>query len=158
MDGLAAVRYSVHNSRVDCTGRVWPFADRCDGASDVMGPLRRPSASTFRSRTLSTASPRREWGRHRCSDHGRRRLDGLAVVARGAEPLADGTGVGLRRLGLGPARAGDPLSVTDEATDERFYERFKWSVIAQIEADRSMLDATDILGWVEAAALAVAER
>ena len=66
--------------------------------------------------------------------------------------------MGLRRLGLGPARAGDPLSVTDEATDERFYERFKWSVIAQIEADRSMLDATDILGWVEAAALAVAER
>ena len=70
------------------------------------------------------------------------------MVARGAEPLADGTGVGLRRLGLGPARAGDPLSVTDEATAERF----KWSVIAPMEADRSMLDASDILGWLEAAA------
>ena len=68
-----------------------------------------------------------------------RRLAGLAGVARGAEPLADGTGVGLRRLGLDPARAGDPLSVTDGATAERFCERFKWSVIAPIEADRSML-------------------
>ena len=40
---------------------------------------------------------RRE-GQGRGSDHGRRRLAGLAVVARGAELLADGTGVGLRRL------------------------------------------------------------
>ena len=31
MDGLVAVRYCVHNSRVNCTGPVWPFADRCDG-------------------------------------------------------------------------------------------------------------------------------
>ena len=34
MDSLLAVRYCVHNSRVDCTGPVWPFADRCDRASD----------------------------------------------------------------------------------------------------------------------------
>ena len=50
-------------------------------------------------------------------------------------------------------------------TDEATAERFKWSVIAPLEADRSMLDASDILGWLEAAAgtddfmrLAVAER
>ena len=34
MDGLLAVRYCVHNSRVNCTGPVWPSADRCDRASD----------------------------------------------------------------------------------------------------------------------------
>ena len=59
MDGLAAVRYSVHNSRVDCTGPVWPFADRSGGACDVMGHLRQPSASTFRPRNPSTAAPRK---------------------------------------------------------------------------------------------------
>ena len=68
--------------------------------------------------------------------------------------------------GLDPARAGDPLSVTDEATAERFYERFKRSVIARIEA--GPLDAgtpATLFGWREAAAgtddfmrLAVAER
>ena len=40
------------------------------------------------------------------------RAAGLAVVTGGhwrcGEPFADGTGMGLRRLGTGPARAGDP--------------------------------------------------
>ena len=40
------------------------------------------------------------------------RDDRPAVVAGGAEPLADGTGVGLRRLGSGPAGAGDPPRLT----------------------------------------------
>ena len=61
--------------------------------------------------------------------------------------------MGLRRLGAGPARAGAILlAVTDEATAERFYQRFKWDVIAPIEADRWVLDAGDVLGWLEQAA------
>ena len=59
------------------------------------------------------------------------------------------------------------LAVTDEATAERFYQRFKWDVIiAPIEADRWALDATGVLSWLESAAagtndvlrLAVEER
>ena len=54
--------------------------------------------------------------------------------------------------------------MTDEATAERFYQQFKWSVIAPIEADRWTLDAGDVVGWLESAAsddivsLAVEER
>ena len=33
--------------------------------------------------------------------------------------------------------------MTDEATAERFYQRFKWDVIAPIEADRWALDSSD---------------
>ena len=40
------------------------------------------------------------------------------------------------------------LAVTDQATAERFYQRFKWSVIAPISADRWALDAGDVLGWL----------
>ena len=43
------------------------------------------------------------------------------------------------------------LAVTDQATAERFYQRFKWSVIAPIEADRWALDAGDVLGRLESA-------
>ena len=69
------------------------------------------------------------------------------------KPLADGTGVGLRRVGPGPAGAGYPAGGdTDAATAERFYQQFKWSVIAPIEADRWALDAGDVLGWLESAA------
>ena len=69
-------------------------------------------------------------------------------------------GSGSAQLALGDPAVGGRR---DEA--ERSNERFKWSVIAPIEADRSTLDASDILGWLEAAAgtddlirLAVAER
>ena len=104
-------------------------------------------------------------GQGRGPDHGRRRLAGLEVVARGAEPLADGTAWGYGGSGPAQLAPGVLLSVTDAATAERFYQRFKWSVIAPIEADRWTLDAGDILGWLESAAgtddfmrLAVAER
>ena len=48
--------------------------------------------------------------------------------------------------------AGGLLAVTDEATAERFYQRFKWNVIPTIEADRWALDANDVLDWLELAA------
>ena len=56
--------------------------------------------------------------------------------------------------GSGPAQLSlaIPLAVTDEATAERFYQRFKWSVVAPIEADRWALDAGDVLGWLDSAA------
>ena len=44
------------------------------------------------------------------------------------------------------------LAVTDEATAERFYQRFKWDVIAPIEADRWALDTGEVLGWLQSAA------
>ena len=44
------------------------------------------------------------------------------------------------------------LAVTDAATAERFYQRFKWDVIAPIEADRWALDSGDVRGWLESAA------
>ena len=58
------------------------------------------------------------------------------------------------------------LAATDEATAERFYQRFEWDVIAPIAADRWALDAGEVLGWLESAAagtdevvrLAVEER
>ena len=56
--------------------------------------------------------------------------------------------------GSGPAQLSLAimLAVTDEATAERFYQRFKWSVVAPIEADRWALDAGDVLGWLDSAA------
>jgi len=42
--------------------------------------------------------------------------------------------------------------VTEAATAERFYQQFKWSVIAPIEADRWALDAGDVLDWLESVA------
>ena len=44
------------------------------------------------------------------------------------------------------------LAVTDEATAEQFYQKFKWDVLAPLEVDRWVLDAGDILGWLESAA------
>ena len=97
------------------------------------------------------------------------RVDGASLdwrsslAVRNHSPTGPAWGYG----GLGPAQLapGILLSVTDAATAERFYQRFKWSVIAPIEADRWTLDAGDILGWLESAAgtddfmrLAVAER
>ena len=53
------------------------------------------------------------------------------------KPLADGSVVGLRRLRGQPSRRWPSCrAVTDEAPAERFYQRFKWDVIAPIEADR----------------------
>ena len=45
------------------------------------------------------------------------------------------------------------LAVTDEATAERFYQQFKWSFIAPIEAHRWTLDSGDILAWLGSAAV-----
>ena len=36
------------------------------------------------------------------------------------------------------------LAVTDEATAERFYQKFKWEVLAPLEADRWALDTGDV--------------
>ena len=58
--------------------------------------------------------------------------------------------------GSGPAQLALAilLAVTDEVMAERFYQQFKWSVIAPIEADRWALDAGDVLDWLESAAAA----
>ena len=69
--------------------------------------------------------------------------------------------------GSGPAQLALAilLAVTDAATAERFYQRFKWDVIAPFEADRWALDTGEVLGWLQSAAgtdevvrLAVEER
>ena len=42
--------------------------------------------------------------------------------------------------------------MTDEATAERYYQKFKWDVLAPIAVDRWAVDAGDVLGWLESAA------
>ena len=85
-----------------------------------------------------------------------------SLAVRNHSPTGPAWGYG----GSGPAQLALAilLAVTDEATAELFYQTFKWSVIAPIEADRWTLDAGDVLGWLESAAaddivsLAVEER
>ena len=50
--------------------------------------------------------------------------------------------------GRGPDHGRRRAAVTDEATAEWFYQKFKWDVLAPLEADRWALDTGDILvGW-----------
>ena len=78
------------------------------------------------------------------------RVDGASLdwrsslAVRNHSPTGPACGYG----GSGPAQLapGILLSVTDAATAERFYQRFKWSVIAPIEADR-WTQATFSAGW-----------
>ncbi len=69
-----------------------------------------------------------------------------SLAVRNHSPTGPARGYG----GSGPAQLALAilLAVTDEATAERFYQRFKWDVIAPIEADRWALDS----GWLESAA------
>ncbi len=69
-----------------------------------------------------------------------------SLAVRNHSPTGPAWGYG----GSGPAQLALAilLAVTDEATAERFYQRFKWDVIAPIEADRWALDS----GWLESAA------
>ena len=67
-----------------------------------------------------------------------------------AEPLADGTGVGLRRLGPGPARAGDP-AVGDRRGDGR-------AVLPAVQVERHRTDRESAAGTDDFMRLAVAER
>ena len=46
--------------------------------------------------------------------------------------------------------------MTAAAAAERFYQQFKWSVIAPIEADRWALDAGDVLHCLESGAAGTA--
>ena len=73
-----------------------------------------------------------------------------SLAVRNHSPTGPTWGYG----GSGPARLALAilLAVTDEATAERFYQRFKWDVIAPIEADRWALDSGVVLGWLESAA------
>ena len=68
------------------------------------------------------------------------------LAVRNHSPTEPAWGYG----GSGPAQLALAilLAVTDEETAERFYQRFKWSVIAPIEADRWTLDAADgVVCW-----------
>ena len=93
--------------------------------------------------------PGRETQRAR-SCHGRRLAAGLTVVAGGAELLADGDrrgGYG----GSGPAQLALVILLTGRGGG-RAIPPAEWGVIAPIEADRWMLYAGDVLGWLESAA------
>ena len=94
---------------------------------------------------------------------GERRKSEVVVTADGA-PLDWRSSLAVRNHSpTGPAwgygGSGRPswrwrsrLALTDEATAERFYQRFKWDVIAPIDADRWALDSGDVLGWLQSAA------
>ena len=95
---------------------------------------------------------------------GERRKGEVLITVDGAPPLDWRSSLAVRNHsptrpawgcgGSGPAQLALAilLAVTDEATAERFCQRFKWSVIAPIEADRWALDADDVIGWLELAA------
>ena len=70
-----------------------------------------------------------------------------SLAVRNPSPTGPAWGYG----GSGPTQLALAilLAVTDEATAERFYQPFPWSVIAPIEADRWALDAGDVLGGLE---------
>ena len=72
---------------------------------------------------------------------------GHSLAVRNPSPTGPAWGYG----GSGPTQLALAilLAVTDEATAERFYQPFPWSVIAPIEADRWALDAGDVLGGLE---------
>ena len=44
------------------------------------------------------------------------------------------------------------LAVTDQTTAARFYQRFKWGVVASISSDRWGLNAGEVLRWLELSA------
>ena len=73
-----------------------------------------------------------------------------SLAVRNDSPTGPAWGYG----GSGPAQLALAilLAVTDAATAERLYQQLKWSVTAQIEADRWALDARDVLNWLESAA------
>ena len=73
-----------------------------------------------------------------------------SLAVRNHSPTGPSWGYG----GSGPAQLvlAILLAVTDAGTDERFYQQFKWSVTAPMEADRWALDAGDVLDWLESAA------
>ena len=77
-----------------------------------------------------------------------------SLAVRNHSPTGPAWGYG----GSGPAQLALAilLAVTDEATAERFYQQFKWSVITPIETDRWALDAGDVLNWLESAAAGTA--
>lgn len=73
-----------------------------------------------------------------------------SLAVRNHSPTGPAWGYG----GSGPAQLALAilLTVTDEATAERYYQKFKWDVLAPLEVDRWVLDAGDILSWLESAA------
>ena len=73
-----------------------------------------------------------------------------SLAVRNHSPTGPAWGYG----GSGPAQLALAilLAVTDEVTAERYYQKFKWDVLAPLEVDRWVLDAGDVLGWLESAA------
>ena len=122
-----------------------------------------PPADSARPRAGSGSTSSKPWGRGTLPAgegprretqgevliDGRRRAAGLraSLAVRNPSPTGPAWGYG----GSGPTQLAPAilLAVTDEATAERFYQPFPWSVIAPIEADRWALDAGDILGGLE---------
>ena len=77
-----------------------------------------------------------------------RPLDWRASLAvRNHSPTGPAWGYG----GSGPAQLALAilLAVADEATAERCYQRFKWSVVAPIEVDRWRLEGDDVRRWLD---------
>ena len=66
------------------------------GSRAVTGPMSSTPGAVLGCRSMMIRGVETQG---RGSDHGRRRAAGLAVVTGSAEPFADGTGMGLRRLG-----------------------------------------------------------
>jgi len=79
-----------------------------------------------------------------------------SLAVRNHSPTGRAWGYGGSGSGSAQLALAILLAVTDAGTAERFYQQFKWSVIAPIEADRWALDAGDVLDWLESAAAGTA--
>ena len=134
-------------------------------ASSSCGSRRRssPPSDSAGPRAGSGSTSSKPWGRGTlpAGEGPRRETQGEVLITVDGAPLDCGHSLAVRNHsptgpaggygGSGPTQLALAilLVVTDEATAERFYQPFPWSVIAPIEADRWALDAGDVLGWLE---------
>ena len=134
-------------------------------ASSSCGSRRRASrpSDSAGPRAGSGSTSSKPWGRGTlpAGEGPRRETQGEVLITVDGAPLDCGHSLAVRNHsptgpaggygGSGPTQLALAilLVVTDEATAERFYQPFPWSVIAPIEADRWALDAGDVLGGLE---------
>ncbi len=81
-----------------------------------------------------------------------RRIDGTARASVAHVPRHSPTGIEWGYCGSGPADLARSvlLALTDEATAERLYQRFKADVVARIPHPGGVLRAADVRAWVAA--------
>ena len=132
-------------------------------ATCAAGRLASPPAASAGPRAGAGSTSSKPWGRGTlpAGEGPRRETRGEVLITVDGAPLDGGVSLAVRNPsptgpawgygGSGPIQLALAilLAGTDEATAERFYQPFPWSVIAPIEAVRWALDTGDVLGGLE---------